>query len=87
MGLVYAFTTVATQAVVAPERAGGAARVTLTFLVTIAGVGVAVIGTTLEALQGNGFSVGGGISTILAVIAAPLLVAGLVVLQRSRVSR
>ncbi|SBS77062.1 Major facilitator superfamily MFS_1 [uncultured Mycobacterium sp.] len=87
MGLVYAFTTVATQAVVAPERAGGAAGVTLTFLVTIAGVGVAVAGTTLEALQGNGFSVGGGISTILAVIAAPLLVAGLVVLQRSRVSR
>lgn len=87
MGLVYAFTTVATQAVVAPERAGGAAGVTLTFLVTIAGVGVAVAGTTLEALQGNGFSAGGGISMILAVIAAPLLVAGLAVLQRSRVSR
>lgn len=87
MGLVYAFTTVATQAVVAPERAGGAAGVTLTFLVTIAGVGVAVAGTTLEALQGNGFSAGGGISTILAVIAAPLLVAGLAVLQRARVSR
>jgi MFS family permease len=87
MGLVYAFTTVATQAVVAPERAGGAAGVTLTFLVTIAGVGVAVAGTALEALQGNGFSAGGGISTILAIIAAPLLLAGLVVLQRSRVNR
>ncbi|WP_319431751.1 MFS transporter [Mycobacterium sp. RTGN5] len=87
MGLVYAFTTVATQAVVAPERAGGAAGVTLTFLVTLAGVGVAVAGTALEALQGNGLSAGRGISTILAIIAAPLLVAGLVVLQRSRVNR
>lgn len=84
MGLVYAFTTVATQAVVAPERAGGAAGVTLTFLVTIAGVGVAVAGTTLESLQDNGFSPARGISIILAVIAAPLLVAGLAVLQRSR---
>jgi EmrB/QacA subfamily drug resistance transporter len=87
MGLVYAFTTVATQAVVAPERAGGAAGVTLTFLVTIAGVGVAVAGTALEALQGNGFSAARGIGTILAGIAAPLLMAGLVVLRRSRVSR
>jgi MFS family permease len=87
MGLVYAFTTVATQAVVAPERAGGAAGVTLTFLVTIAGVGVAVAGTALETLQGNGFSAARGIGTILAIIAAPLLMAGLVVLRRSRVSR
>jgi predicted MFS family arabinose efflux permease len=42
LGLVYAFTTVATQAVVRPERAGEAAGVTLTALVTLAGVGVAV---------------------------------------------
>ena len=33
MGLVYAFTTVATQAVVRPERAGEAAGVALTSLV------------------------------------------------------
>nr|WP_255497283.1 MULTISPECIES: MFS transporter [unclassified Mycolicibacterium] len=87
MGLVYAFTTVATQAVVAPERAGGAAGVTLTFLVTVAGVGIAVAGTALEALQDNGFGTGSGINTILAIIAAPLLVAGLVVLSRSRSRR
>ena len=37
LGLVYAFTTVATQAVVRPERAGEAAGVTLTSLVTLAG--------------------------------------------------
>ncbi|AKK30391.1 MFS transporter [Mycobacterium sp. EPa45] len=87
MGLVYAFTTVATQTVVAPQRAGEAAGVTLTFLVTIAGVGVAVAGTSLEVLQRNGFSTGGGIGTILAIIAAPLLVAGLAVLMRARQAR
>ena len=48
LGLVYAFTTVATQAVVRAERAGEAAGVTLTALVTLAGVGVAVSGTVLE---------------------------------------
>ncbi|GAA2807844.1 MFS transporter [Mycolicibacterium pallens] len=84
MGLVYAFTTVATQTVVAPQRAGEAAGVTLTFLVTIAGVGVAVAGTSLEVMQRNGFSSGGGIGTILAIIAAPLLLVGLAVLLRSR---
>ena len=41
LGLVYAFTTVATQAVVRAERAGEAAGVTLTALVTLAGVGIA----------------------------------------------
>jgi MFS family permease len=50
MGLVYAFTTVPTQAAVRPERAGEAAGVALTSLVTLAGVGVAVSGTMLEVL-------------------------------------
>ena len=54
MGLVYAFTTVATQAVVRPERAGEAAGVALTSLVTLAGVGVAVSGTMLEVLRRTG---------------------------------
>ena len=56
MGLVYAFTTVATQAVVRPERAGEAAGVALTSLVTLAGVGVAVSGTMLEVLRRAGMS-------------------------------
>jgi len=55
---VYAFTTVATQAVVQPERAGEAAGVTLTSLVTLGGVGVAVTGTVLALLHGNGLSQG-----------------------------
>jgi hypothetical protein len=80
MGLVYAFTTAATQAVVAPERVGEAAGVTLTSLVTLAGVGVAVSSSVLEVLQHDGLSTGRGIKAILAVIAPLLLPAGLAVL-------
>ncbi len=84
LGLVYAFTTVATQAVVRPERAGEAAGVTLTALVTLAGVGVAVSGTVLEMLQLRGMSLTGAVDAILAVFAALLLPAGAVVLVIAR---
>jgi EmrB/QacA subfamily drug resistance transporter len=84
MGLVYAFTTVATQTVVPPERAGEAAGITLMSLVTLAGVGIAVSGTVLEMLQRHGWSMGGSIQSILAVIAALLLPAGLAVLGSAR---
>jgi predicted MFS family arabinose efflux permease len=84
MGFVYAFTTVATQAVVVPERAGEAAGVTLTSLVTLAGVGVAVSSSVLEVLEHQGLSTGDGIRAILAVIAALLLPAGLAVLAITR---
>jgi EmrB/QacA subfamily drug resistance transporter len=84
LGLVYAFTTVATQAVVRPERAGEAAGVTLTALVTLAGVGVAVSGTVLEMLQRAGLSAAGAVDAIVAVLAALLLPAGAVVLVIAR---
>ena len=84
VGLVYAFTTVATQAVVRPERAGEAAGVALTSLVTLAGVGVAVSGTMLEVLRHAGMSPGGGIKLIFLAIAAALLPAGAVVLLVAR---
>ena len=80
LGLVYAFTTVATQAVVRPERAGEAAGVTLTVLVTLAGVAVAVSATASEMLQRGGMSAGGAIDRILFVLSALLLPAGLAVL-------
>jgi EmrB/QacA subfamily drug resistance transporter len=86
LGLVYAFTTVATQAVVRPERAGEAAGVTLTALVTLAGVGVAVSGTVLEMLQEAGISAAGAVDAIVAVLAALLLPAGAVVLVIARAS-
>jgi EmrB/QacA subfamily drug resistance transporter len=87
LGLVYAFTTVATQAVVRTERAGEAAGVTLTALVTLAGVGVAVSGTVLEMLQRAGVSPAGAIDAIVAVLAALLLPAGVVVLSIARGSK
>jgi predicted MFS family arabinose efflux permease len=86
LGLVYAFTTVATQAVVRPERAGEAAGVTLTALVTLAGVGVAASGTVLEMLQRAGLSTGDAVDAIVAVLAALLLPAGVVVLLTARAS-
>jgi hypothetical protein len=84
LGLIYAFTTVATQTVVRPERAGEAAGVTLTVLVTSAGVGVSMSGTVLELLQRGGMSTGGGIGLILAIPATLLLPAGVVVLTIAR---
>jgi hypothetical protein len=82
--LVYAFTTVATQAVVRPERAGEAAGVTLTALVTLAGVGVAVSGTVLEMLRQAGMTAAGAIDAVLVVMAAMLLPAGVLVLWTAR---
>jgi predicted MFS family arabinose efflux permease len=84
MGLVYAFTTVATQAVVRPERAGEAAGIALTALVTMAGVGVAASSTVLEVLQSTGMGAGAAIDAILAVLAGLLLPAGVVVLVIAR---
>lgn len=84
LGLVYAFTTVATQAVVRPERAGEAAGVTLTALVTLAGVGVAVSGTVLEMLERGGMSTAGAVNSIVGVLAALLLPAGVAVLVAAR---
>ena len=80
LGLVYAFTTVATQAVVSPQRAGEAAGIALTAMIAMGGVGVAVAGTVLERLRDNGISIGVGIDVILAVLAVALLPAGLIVL-------
>lgn len=84
LGLVYAFTTVATQTVVPPERAGEAAGVTLTALVTVGGVGVAVAGTALEMLQHGGMDDGAAVGKILLAVAALLLPAGLAVLAVAR---
>jgi MFS family permease len=87
MGLVYAFTTVATQAVVRPERAGEAAGVTLTSLVTLAGVGVAVSGTMLEVLRRAGMSTDSGIDVILLVVAGVLLPAAVAMLTMRKHER
>ena len=78
------FTTVATLAVVRPERGGEAAGVALTSLVTLAGVGIAVSGTMLEVLRHAGMSTDRGIEVIFLAIAAALLPAGAMVLLVAR---
>jgi hypothetical protein len=66
-------------------RAGGRSRRRhLTALVTLAGVGIAVSGTVLEMLQRHGWNMADGIKSILAVIAALLVPAGLAVLRSTR---
>lgn len=80
LGLGYAFTTIATQAAVPPERAGEAAGITLTVLVAMGGVGVATSSTVLEMLQRSGTSTGAAIDAILAGLAVLLVLAGVVVL-------
>ena len=91
MGLVYAFTTVATQAVVRPERAGEAAGVALTSLVTLAGVGVAVSGTMLEVLAAVPEYRRAARSTWSSLRWRPLLLPagsrGVMAIARSRISR
>jgi len=61
--------------------------ITLTSLVTLAGVGIAVSGTALEMLQRAGMSPGGAVDALIGVLAALLLPAGVVVLLIARVSR
>jgi EmrB/QacA subfamily drug resistance transporter len=80
LGLVYAFTTVATQAVVSPQRAGEAAGIALTAMITMGGVGIAVAGTMLERLRSTGATTAAGIDVILTALAGLLLPAGLLVL-------
>ena len=84
LGLVYAFTTVATQAVVGQQHAGGAAGIALTAMITMAGVGVAVAGTVLERLRAGGASVADGVEFIIGALAVALLPAGLLVLIIAR---
>jgi hypothetical protein len=71
---------------VRPERAGEAAGVALTSLVTLAGVGVAVSGTVLEMLTRAGMSMGSGIEVIFLAVTAALLPAAVAVLAFRRSS-
>jgi MFS family permease len=58
LGFGWSFVSVATQAVVKPERAGEASGVTLTIVVAVAGLCVATAATVLEVLQAGGATPG-----------------------------
>ena len=61
-------------------RAGEAAGIALTAMITMGGVGVAVAGTMLERWRAGGISTAVGVDVILAALAVALLPAGLLVL-------
>ena len=84
-GLAWAFTSVGTQAVVKPERAGEASGVTLTIVVAVAGLCVAAGATTIEALQGPGTSEGDAVEELMRAVAiGALAVAVILALIRNR---
>ena len=58
LGFGWSYVSVATQAVVRPERAGEASGVTLTIVVAVAGLCVATAATVLELLEAGGATAG-----------------------------
>jgi EmrB/QacA subfamily drug resistance transporter len=84
-GLVYAYANVATQDTVPADRAGEASGIVLTMLVTMAGLGVVVAGTGIEAATAAGTSTGSAIREVLAVFSLlPLLAASCLLALRRR---
>ncbi len=53
-GLSWAFTSVSTQAVVPPQKAGEASGVVLTVVVTLGGVAIAMASSIIESTHGGG---------------------------------
>lgn len=72
LGLAYAFTTVATQAVICPERAGEASGITLTAMITAGGMGMALVGSTLT---GQTVPTPGALAFPLTIVGAACLAA------------
>ena len=80
LGLGWTLPSIGTQTVVDPARAGEAAGVNLTVMVTIAGVGVAVAGTLIE-LGGTGTAqIVGATKEVLRLVSVLSIVGGAVLL-------
>jgi hypothetical protein len=87
LGLGWTLPSIGTQTVVDPARAGEAAGVNLTVMVTIAGVGVAVAGTLIE-LGGTGTAqIVGATKEALRLVSVLSIVSGAVLLAITLVSR
>jgi MFS family permease len=69
LGTGWAFASVGTQAVVSKERAGEASGVTLTLVIGVAGMAVAVAASVLREFAENGTSAADGIELVLIVVA------------------
>jgi Na+/melibiose symporter-like transporter len=89
LGFGWALANVATQAVVKPEQAGAASGITLTSLVMLGAVGVAIAASMLELLSGSVGNAASHVPALHAVLRAGALLAavgglGLLVLGRPR---
>lgn len=87
LGLGWTLPSIGTQTVVDPARAGEAAGVNLTVMVTIAGVGVAVAGTLIE-LGGTGTAqIVGATKEVLRLVSVLSIVGGAVLLAITLIGR
>lgn len=86
-GLCWSLSSIGTQTVVPTEQAGEASGVTLTIVVGIAGLCVALVAALIEILVAGGTGQGEAIQTILRTIAIASAVAGLGLALAGRPSR
>ncbi len=74
-GLCWAMLSVGTQSVVPADRAGEASGVSLSIVIGMAGLGVALVASLIEVISGGGTSEGEAIEQILRVIAIGSVIA------------
>jgi hypothetical protein len=88
-GLTWAFTSVSTQAVVPPEKAGEASGVVLTIVVAMGGIAIAIASTLIESAGGGSGDLESALETVLVSVGALGLVtsAVMVLLGRYAVKR
>ncbi len=87
LGLGWALPNIGIQSVVDPSRAGEAAGVSLTALVTLGGIAVAAAGTLIEIGGSGGSALRQGTENLLRGTAALAVVAGCLLLIMARVHR
>jgi len=75
-GLCWSLSSIGTQTVVAPDRAGEASGVTLALVVGVAGLGVALVAALIEIVSGGGTGQGDAIEDILRMLAVASAVFG-----------
>jgi Na+/melibiose symporter-like transporter len=76
LGLGWTLPSIGAQTAVEPERAGEAAGVILTIMVTIAGVGVAIAGTLIELGGAGAAEIDGAAKGLIRMVAGLSLVGG-----------
>jgi MFS family permease len=85
-GLCWSLSSIGTQTVVPTERAGEASGVTLTIVVGVAGLCVALVAALIEVIAGGGTGEGDAIQSILRTIAIASAVVGVALVVSRRAS-